>query len=82
MIGWLYIAASLALYGLYFFAYNLSLGYAKISYSLNAITFLLLITVPVLTMRSLAEERKSNTDQLWRQYIRLQCFLLRQRRFC
>lgn len=64
IIGWLYIAASLALYGLYFFAYNLSLGYAKISYSLNAITFLLLITVPVLTMRSLAEEKKSKTDQL------------------
>lgn len=64
IIGWLYIAATLALYGLYFFAYNLSLGYAKISYSLNAISFLLLITVPVLTMRSLAEEKKSKTDQL------------------
>lgn len=62
--GWLYIAATLALYGLYFFAYNLNYGYAKISYSLNAITFLFLITVPVLTMRSLAEEQKSKTDQL------------------
>lgn len=64
VIGWLYLAATLALYGLYFFAYNLNYGYAKISYSLNAITFLLLITVPVLTMRSLAEEKKSRTDQL------------------
>lgn len=64
IIGWLYLAATLALYGLYFFAYNLSLGYAKVSYSLNAITFLVLITVPVLTMRSLAEEKKSKTDQL------------------
>lgn len=62
--GWLYVAATLALYGLYFFAYNLSFGYAKVSYPLNAITFLVLITVPVLTMRSLAEEKKSKTDQL------------------
>lgn len=64
IIGWLYLAATLALYGLYFFAYNLNFGYAKVSYSLNAITFLVLITVPVLTMRSLAEEKKSKTDQL------------------
>ena len=64
IIGWLYLAATLALYGLYFFAYNLNFGYAKVSYSINAITFLVLITVPVLTMRSLAEEKKSKTDQL------------------
>lgn len=64
IIGWLYLAATLALYGLYFFAYNLNYGYTKISYSLSAITFLFLITVPILTMRSLAEEQKSKTDQL------------------
>lgn len=64
IIGWLYIAATLALYGVYFFAYNLNFGYPKVSYPLNAITFLVLITVPVLTMRSLAEEKKSRTDQL------------------
>ncbi len=64
IIGWLYLAATAALYGLYFFVYNLNYGYAKVSYALNAITFLYLITVPVLTMRSLAEEQKSKTDQL------------------
>ncbi len=62
--GWLYLAATTALYGLYFYAYQMNFGYAKISYSLNAITFLVLVTVPVLTMRSLAEEKKSRTDQL------------------
>ena len=64
VIGWLYLAATLALYGLYFFAYNLNYGYAKVSYAVNAISFLFLLTVPVLTMRSLAEEKKSRTDQL------------------
>lgn len=62
--GWLFIAAVLALYGLYFFAYNLRSGYPYISYSLSAISFIMLLAVPVLTMRSLAEERHSKTDQL------------------
>ena len=62
--GWLFIAAVLALYGLYFFANNLRAGYPYISYSLSAISFIMLIAVPILTMRSLSEERHSKTDQL------------------
>ena len=62
--GWLFIAAVLVLYGLYFYVYNLRAGYPYISYSLSAIAFIMLITVPVLTMRSFAEERNSRTDQL------------------
>ena len=64
VIGWLFIAAVLVLYGLYFYVYNLRAGYPYISYSLSAIAFIMLITVPVLTMRSFAEERHSRTDQL------------------
>lgn len=64
VIGWLYIGSTMALYGLYYFVYNLNYGDPKISYALNAITFLFLLTVPILTMRSLAEEQKSKTDQL------------------
>ena len=62
--GWLFIAAVLVLYGLYFYVYNLRAGYPYISYSLSAIAFIMLITVPGLTMRSFAEERHSRTDQL------------------
>lgn len=64
VIGWLFIAVTLCLYGLYFVVYNLSYGYAYVSYSLSAITFIFLITVPVLTMRVFAEERNKKTDQL------------------
>ena len=64
VVGWLFIAAVLALYGLYFYAYNLRSGYPYISYSLSAIAFIMLIAVPVLTMRSFAEERHTKTDQL------------------
>ena len=34
------------------------------SYTLSAISFIMLIAVPILTMRSMAEERHSRTDQL------------------
>lgn len=64
VVGWLFIAAILALYGLYFYAYNLRSGYPYISYPLSAISFIMLIAVPVLTMRSFAEERHSKTDQM------------------
>lgn len=62
--GWLFIAAVTALYGLYFFANNLRGGYPYISYALSGIGFIMLIAVPILTMRSLSEERHSRTDQL------------------
>lgn len=64
VIGWLFIGVTLGLYGLYFFVYNLSYGYPYISYSLSAISFVFMITVPILTMRVLAEERHAKTDQL------------------
>lgn len=64
VIGWLFVAAILALYGLYFYVYNLMQGYPYIYYSLSAITIILLIAVPILTMRSFAEDRKNKTDQL------------------
>ena len=62
--GWLLIGITLALFGLYFFVYNLSYGYPYISYSLSAIAFLFMVTVPILTMRVLAEEKHAKTDQL------------------
>ena len=64
VIGWLFLAVTLAFYFLYFYVYNLSYGYPYISYSLNAIAFIFLVTVPILTMRILAEERHARTDQL------------------
>lgn len=62
--GALFIAATLVLTGIYFTAYNLLNGYPYVSYALNAATFLFMITIPVLTMKILAEERKNKTDQL------------------
>lgn len=62
--GALFIAATLVLTGIYFTVYNLLSGYPYVSYALSSSTFLFMITIPVLTMKVLAEERKNKTDQL------------------
>lgn len=63
-IGLLFVAVNLALIGLYFGIYNLINGYPYFSYAISSCGFLFLITVPVLTMRILAEEKRNKTDQL------------------
>lgn len=63
-IGWLYVAVMMAVMGIYFFISNILAGYPTISYMLQITVFLVVFTIPILTMRSLAEERKNRTDQL------------------
>ncbi|MCR5273131.1 MAG: ABC transporter permease, partial [Lachnospiraceae bacterium] len=64
IIGWIYVAVVIAAFSLYYFANNMSYGAPQISYSISGILFVILIPVSVLTMRSLAEEQRSKTDQL------------------
>ncbi|MDO5539310.1 MAG: Gldg family protein [Eubacteriales bacterium] len=64
MTGYVFIAFLLALTGIYFTAYHLQAMYPKFAYTLQAVLFIFLILVPVLTMRILAEERRQKTDQL------------------
>lgn len=64
MIGYVFIAFLVAFTGVYFMAYNLNYGYPYFSYVLTGTLFVFLIAIPVLTMRSFAEDRKNKTDQL------------------
>lgn len=64
IVGYLFMFFVLLIAGIYFSAYQLSAAYPKFEYTLNAMTFVFLIAVPILTMRVLAEERKQKTDQL------------------
>ncbi len=65
MIGWVFIAFMLVLVGLYFMVYNLMNGYTNFSYVFQGIQmFFVLLLVPVLTMRIVAEENRQKTDQL------------------
>ena len=49
---------------IYFMAYNLYSGYPYFSYVLSSTAYILIIMVPLLTMRCFSEERKNKTDQL------------------
>lgn len=62
--GWLFVAVNLFMMGLYFVVYNMLMGYPTISYVLQSIVFTFIVTIPILTMRTLSEERKNKTDQL------------------
>ena len=65
MMGYVLTAFLLADTGLYFLALNLGYGFTDFSYyTLYRTLFVLLLYFPVLTMRSLAEERRNRTDQL------------------
>lgn len=64
MTGPVFIAAFLALTGIYFAAYNLLQGYPHFSVVLSGVSVVFLLIVPVITMRSFAEEKRSKTDQL------------------
>ena len=64
MIGYVFIFFILLLAGIYFTAYNIQGAYPVFGITLNAITFVFLILVPILTMKVIAEERKQKTDQM------------------
>ncbi len=64
VLGYLLAAFLLVFAGIYCMAYNLSGYYANFEYVLSAIAFIYLIAVPIISMRSLAEEKRQKTDQL------------------
>ncbi|MGI5887852.1 MAG: ABC transporter permease [Oscillospiraceae bacterium] len=64
MTGPVFIAVVTGFVGLYFMIYNMITGYPYFAYPLVSSWIVLVIAVPILTMRSFAEERKSKTDQI------------------
>ena len=64
MIGYAFIAFLMLFTGIYFTAYNLNAGYPYFAYTLSGSMFIFLIAIPVLTMKSFSDERKSKTDQM------------------
>lgn len=64
MTGCVFIAFLVMFTGIYFMAYNLNAGYPYFSYTLSGSLIVFLVGIPLLTMRSFPEERKTKTDQL------------------
>lgn len=64
MVGCVFLAILLVIIGIYFFVVNMLNMIADFSIALNAITFLVILIIPIITMRILAEENRQKTDQL------------------
>lgn len=64
MIGYICIAFLVVCVGIYFMAVNLFSGYPSFAYALQNSLFIFMLTTPLLTMRSMAEDRRNKTDQL------------------
>ena len=64
MTGYVFIAFMVLFIGIYFMAYNMTSGYPYFSYTLSGMVTIIMIAIPVLTMRSFADERKMKTDQM------------------
>lgn len=62
--GFVFIAFILVVFGLYTSVISLSNGSSHFEYIYYNSSFVFLIAVPILTMRSIAEERRQKTDQL------------------
>lgn len=61
---YLFCAALLCFVGVGAMIYNIQASIANFEYVLNFVSIGLVVIIPVLTMRSFAEERKQKTDQL------------------
>ena len=61
---YLFCAALLCIVGVGAMRYNIQASVANFEYALNYISIILVVIIPVLTMRSFAEERKQKNDQL------------------
>ncbi len=66
IIGWIFIAFVLLLMGIFVTAINIYSGYASFENTLSNIWLLnaFIVAIPLLTMRSFAEEKNTKTDQL------------------
>ncbi len=64
MTGYLFVAAMLFFMGIFVSQYHLIGGYSEFQYSLQNLCTVLLLIVPILTMRSLAEDKRAKTDRL------------------
>ena len=64
--------------GIYFVAYNVIQGYPYLTAALSGMSFILLLTVPILTMRSFAEERNDGSALLLTSPVSVTQIVLRQ----
>ncbi|MBR1738829.1 MAG: ABC transporter permease subunit [Ruminococcus sp.] len=62
-IGYIFIAAFFAYSGIMFSATSLNSGYARLDGVFSNLLVIIIVLIPILTMRTIAEEKRSKTDQ-------------------
>ena len=63
-LGYVFLAIFYAFSGLFFYIFSLSVGSTDISSVFLMMFMVLMVFVPLLTMRLLSEDKKQKTDQL------------------
>ena len=64
MIGYVFIAVVMVFIGIYFRIVNMNVGFPYFASTLSSTLIIFVFAVPLLTMKSMAEERKAGTDQM------------------
>lgn len=64
MIGYIFVAFIIFIVSMFFSIYNLYAQSSLLRNAINGVSFILVIVMPILTMRVMAEERRQKTDQL------------------
>ena len=65
MLGYTVLAGTVLLIAVYVYSTNFGDGYPNFEYALQSASgFLFTVMIPLLTMKSFAEERRQKTDQL------------------
>jgi ABC-2 type transport system permease protein len=62
-IGYIFIAAFFAYCGIMFSYYSLESGYTKLDSLFSTLLTIIIVLIPILTMRTISEEKRSKTDQ-------------------
>ncbi len=62
-VGYVCVAALTAVYGLFFYSVLLSGSSSYIPSAFNAVYMFAMMIIPIITMRSMSEDRKNKTDQ-------------------
>lgn len=62
-IGYIFLAAFYAYTGIMFSSYSLESGYTKLDSLFGSLLIIIVVLVPILTMRTISEEKRSKTDQ-------------------
>lgn len=62
-IGYIFIAAFFAYAGFMFSIYSLNSGYTKLDSMFSSLLTIIIVLIPILTMRTISEEKRTRTDQ-------------------